>query len=111
MTPAKSTPSPAATLRLALTRWAARSLSVLSSTWGRWLLLTVAVIVAGYLLYLSVWVPLRQEAILPAGITPTNPELEVTVLQEINAQRAARAQSVRHNFSRYNQLFVPTRGN
>lgn len=76
--------------------------------YGRLLLVAITVVVVGFLLYRSIWIPLNQEATLPAGISPTNPELAADVLNNINADRTARTQRARQNFSRFTNLFVPS---
>lgn len=96
-------------LRLRVISIATTLLNAMSSGLGRISIITLGVIVAGYLMYHSTWMPLQQTAALPAGISPTNPELTVSALQDINADRTTRVQSVRRNFSRYTTLFVPPR--
>ncbi|MEX1997972.1 MAG: hypothetical protein WEA04_04870 [Candidatus Andersenbacteria bacterium] len=73
----------------------------------RLLVIFIGVLLLAYMLYLNVWQPLRQEVELPPGVTPTNPELDVTRLKEINNQRSQRFQSIRRNFETRNFLFVP----
>lgn len=78
-----------------------------SSPTGRILIILLGGLCAAYLAYQSSWAPLRQGAVFPAGISPSNPELATPILQDINTARTKRQQSIRRNFARYNILFVP----
>lgn len=62
-----------------------------SARW-RWFLIVLGLIMAAWLGWQSGWLPLQQEAPLPAGVTPRNPELDVELLETINDQRLDRVQ-------------------
>jgi len=102
-----TSPSFISRLKVQGTHIAAVGARYLSSGIGRTIIILIAGIITGYIIYQSIWLPLRQAAVLPAGVSPNNPELSRTILQDINAARTERQQSVRLNFSRYNLLFVP----
>lgn len=77
---------------------------------ARIIILALATLVLVYLLFVSVWQPLLRPGELPSGITPTNPELDQAVLQEITTAQNTREQPPRRNFIRAVALFGP-RGN
>lgn len=79
-----------------------------SSRAFRWLIVLLGLIAAASLVYRSVWLPLQQALPLPPGVAPTNPELDTTVLKDINSQRALRVQRARQNFARYSNVFEPS---
>lgn len=58
----------------------------------RWTIIVLALAAAAWLGWEFGWKPLQQAPILPAGITPRNPALDVSLLQEINNQRVGRVQ-------------------
>lgn len=79
--------------------------SLLASRLARWVLIGLALLAIGYLGQQKVWQPLQNKNILPVGTGAT--AADITVLQDINAQRAARAQHIPHDFSPEAQLIVP----
>lgn len=94
-------------VRSRLVRWGSTISHFLASSSGRLIVLLLTVAITGVVVYQTVWLPLDRAAELPTGVTPSNPELVVDVLQAINTQRAQRGQALRQNFGRYNGLFVP----
>lgn len=94
-------------VRSGLVRWGSESGRILASRGGRVVIVLLALILTGVMVYQTVWLPLHRAATLPNGVAPTNPELVVDVLKAINTQRVQRGQAVRPNFGRYYGLFVP----
>lgn len=88
-------------------RLLARIVLWLASFWTRLSVLGVAVALVLYLLYAQVWVSFTREAELPVGITPTNPEINASLLNDINTQRTQRVQEKRPDFRAYSNVFVP----
>lgn len=78
----------------------------LATSMARLMSMTVAVLLLGYLLYVTAWKPVVKEVELPPWVLPVNPAINVEVLQEINAQRVARVQSVRRSFTSFESLFA-----
>jgi hypothetical protein len=79
----------------------------LPSRWLRVLIITLALVALGYGLYSRAWVVFQGEPELPAGVTPTNPSLDTTLLREINAQRTERSGTTLRPFDRESKFFVP----
>jgi len=79
----------------------------LPSRWLRVFIIMLALVAVGYGLYSRAWVVFQGEPELPAGVTPTNPSLDTTVLREINTQRAERSSVTVRPFDRESKFFVP----
>lgn len=75
----------------------------------RGIIICIGIGVLLYFLYLYSWVHITKQVELPPGVTPTNPELEIPTLKNINAQRAERIQTAPADVSAYTKLFVPSK--
>lgn len=69
-------------------------------------LMTISLLVAGWLLYIDVYKPISDPVSLPIGVTPNNPELDSQSLQTINNERVSRGQYLPKSFQSYNQFFL-----
>lgn len=73
---------------------------------ARLCLLLIGFIVSGWLLFTHAWVPTREEAQLPGGISARNPGLDSELLQTINSERIERANYKPTSLLSFGPLFV-----
>lgn len=90
-------------------RWLGRRMVLgLGMRTTRWVMLAVAVAYLGWLLFGSVWQPLRQPVLLPAGVSGNNPEVNNDVLKQITAARVERSEYTTKSLFAFEPLFAPT---
>lgn len=80
--------------------------SLLATFWTRLIVIAIAVGILLYLMYTTVWASFGQDLQLPFGITPTNPALNVSLLNEINTARTERTEEARPDFQKYSKFFM-----
>ncbi len=77
----------------------------LSRRLARWLLFIFILGLAVWQGYVNAWMPLKQEASLPAGVLEDNPQLNVKLLRSINSQRNNRMTRERPSFQAWQSFF------
>lgn len=90
-------------------RWRARGAAAAIAFAGgraRLFILFVTALFAVWQGYIFVWVPLRGEAQLPAGLTSVQPTIDVEGLATIQSARAQRLQHTVNRFPEADRYFV-----
>ncbi len=86
---------------------AARLTIALAGRPARLGVLFLAVAFCFWQLYAFAWVPLAEQAALPAGLTSVSAELDVATLAKVRDARAARLQRRPNLFATADQYFSP----
>ena len=87
-------------------RWGEIVLRVLGTSVSRVIMVSVAVIVLGWLMYRNVLIPLQSDVAAPGGISLQPPVIDVALLESISDERVVRSRYVPQSFSAYDQLFT-----
>ncbi len=74
----------------------------------RWVIITAALAYLGWVLFGSVWQPLHQPVLLPAGVSSANPEVNNELLQTITSARVERSQYTTKSLFAFEPLFAPS---
>ena len=66
---------------------------------SRLLIIFIFIAIALYISYWQAWQPILATAPLPPGVAANSPQLNTSLLQEINAQRVKRVEAPRQQFA------------
>lgn len=72
-----------------------------------YILLTIAVLIVAWMLWVNVWQPLQEEAGLPGNLSGQNPGLQEELVQGINDGRRHRLEYRAKSYNGYQRLFNP----
>jgi hypothetical protein len=72
---------------------------------ARLLIISFSLLIVLWLLYANAWLPIQEEAGLPAGVVEQNPAINDTLLREINEKREQKIMRTPQSFSGYTRLF------